>query len=53
MMKNNTYLESVTKQMLYYKTIAEKAIEQLEDDQLFYSANEDTNSISTIINHMS
>lgn len=53
MMKNNTYLQSVKKQMLYYKTIAEKAIEQLEDDQLFYSANEDTNSISTIINHMS
>lgn len=53
MMKNNIYLESVKKQMLYYKTIAEKAIEQLEDNQLFYSANEDTNSISTIINHMS
>lgn len=53
MMKNDTYLESVKKQMLYYKTIAEKAMEQLEDDQLFYSANEDTNSISTIINHMS
>jgi hypothetical protein len=53
MMKNNNYLESVKKQMLYYKTIAEKAIEQLEDDQLFYSANEDTNSISTIIKHMS
>ena len=52
-MKNNIYLESVKKQMLYYKTIAEKAIEQLEDNQLFYSANEDTNSISTIINHMS
>ncbi len=53
MMKNDTYLESVKKQMLYYKTIAEKAMEQLEDNQLFYSANEDTNSISTIINHMS
>ncbi|GEC77161.1 DUF1572 family protein [Flavobacterium aquatile] len=53
MMKNDTYLESVKKQMLYYKTIAEKAMEQLEENQLFYSANEDTNSISTIINHMS
>lgn len=52
-MKNNTiYLESVKKQMLYYKTIAEKAMEQLEEEQLFFSANEDTNSIAVIIKHM-
>lgn len=38
--------------MLYYKTIAEKAIEQLEEEQLFVSVNEDTNSIATIIKHM-
>lgn len=50
---NNVYLESVKKQMLYYKTIAEKAIEQLEDEQLFISVNEDTNSIAVIIKHMS
>jgi Protein of unknown function (DUF1572) len=49
---NNLYLESVKKQMLYYKTIAEKAILQLEDEQLFYSTNQDTNSISVIIKHM-
>jgi hypothetical protein len=50
---DNHYLESVKKQMLYYKTLAEKAINQLEDEQLFFAANEDTNSICTIINHMS
>ena len=50
---SNVYLESVKKQMLYYKTIAEKAIEQLEDEQLFVSVNEDTNSIAVIIKHMS
>ena len=49
---NNIYLESVKKQMLYYKTIAEKAINQLEEEQLFISLNEDTNSIATIMNHM-
>jgi len=49
---NHIYLESVKKQMLYYKTIAEKAMEQLEDEQLFFSANEDTNSIAVIIKHM-
>lgn len=49
---SNIYLVSVKKQMLYYKTIAEKAIEQLEDEQLFFSTNEDSNSIATIMNHM-
>lgn len=50
---NDIYLVSVKKQMLYYKTIAEKAFEQLEEEQLFISVNEDTNSIATIIKHMS
>ena len=49
---NDIYLVSVKKQMLYYKTIAEKSIEQLEENQLFISANEDTNSIAAIIKHM-
>lgn len=48
----NIYLESVKKQMLYYKTIADKAIDQLEAEQLFITSNEDTNSISVIIKHM-
>jgi len=50
---NNSYLESVTKQFLYYKTLGEKAIEQLEPEQLFVAVNEDTNSIATIIQHLS
>ncbi|WP_130735057.1 DUF1572 family protein [Flavobacterium sp. J27] len=49
---SNIYLESVKKQMLYYKTIAEKAIDQLETQQLFITPNYDTNSIATIIKHM-
>ncbi|HSN49440.1 MAG TPA: DUF1572 domain-containing protein, partial [Flavobacterium sp.] len=47
------YLESVKKQFLYYKTLGEKAIEQLEQDQIFVSINEDTNSIATIVKHIS
>jgi hypothetical protein len=50
---NESYLESVKKQFLYYKTIGEKAIDQLESDQLFVAINEDTNSIATIIKHLS
>lgn len=46
------YLESVKKQFLYYKTLGEKAMEQLEPEQLFISVNEDTNSIAIIIKHL-
>ncbi|WP_339888650.1 DUF1572 family protein [uncultured Flavobacterium sp.] len=49
---SNIYLISVKKQMLYYKTVAEKAMDQLEEEQLFVSVNEDTNSIATIVKHM-
>jgi len=47
------YLDSVKKQMHYYKAIAEKAIAQLEPEQLFIATNEDSNSIATIIKHLS
>lgn len=49
----NSYLESVKKQFLYYKTLGEKAMDQLDAEQLFVSINENTNSIATIVNHLS
>lgn len=49
---NAIYLESVRKQFLYYKMLGEKAMEQLEPEQLFVMANEDTNSIATIVKHL-
>lgn len=52
-MINNNYLESIKKQFLYYKTIGEKAMEQLESEQLFVLVNDDTNSIAMIIKHLS
>ena len=52
-MTHNNYLESVKKQFLYYKTVGEKAMEQLEEEQLFVSVNDDTNSIGMIMQHMS
>ncbi|WP_281226204.1 DUF1572 family protein [Flavobacterium aquiphilum] len=48
-----SYLESVKKQFLYYKMLGEKAMEQLEPEQLFVSVNEDTNSIAVIVKHIS
>lgn len=50
---NSNYLESVKKQFLYYKTIGEKAMEQLEPEQFFVSLNDDTNSIAMIVKHLS
>lgn len=49
---SEAYLISVKKQFLYYKTIAEKAMDQLDAEQLFFAANEDTNSIGVIVQHM-
>lgn len=49
---NSIYIESVNKQLLYYKTVAEKAIDQLEEKQLFISFNDDSNSIAVIIKHI-
>ncbi len=48
-----SYLESVKKQFVYYKMLGEKAMDQLEPQQLFVTINEDTNSIATIIKHIS
>lgn len=48
-----SYLESVKKQFLYYKMLGEKAMEQLEPEQLFLAVNEDTNSIAVIVKHLS
>ncbi len=46
------FLSSARKQFLYYKTLGDKAMDQLEPAQLFYSANEDTNSIAVIVKHL-
>lgn len=50
---NDSYLNSAKKQFLYYKMLGEKAINQLQPEQLFVAVNEDTNSIATIVKHLS
>ncbi|MFP7298944.1 DUF1572 family protein [Neobacillus niacini] len=47
------YLKTVTQRFVEAKVTAEKAIEQLTDSELFWSPNEDSNSIAIIIKHMS
>lgn len=52
MTSQESFLNSAKKQFLYYKTLGEKAMNQLEPEQLFFSANEDTNSIYIIVKHL-
>ncbi len=49
----SNYLESVVKQFEYYKSLGEKTMLQLEDENLFWQANESSNSIAIIVNHLS
>lgn len=49
---SNLFLENSQKHFLNYKSMAEKAIAQLEPQQLFISPEENSNSIAIIIQHM-
>lgn len=46
-------LESITKLFGYYKTLGEKSMEQLSDEQLLWRPNEQINSISLLVHHLS
>ncbi len=48
----DSYLESIKKQFLYYKMLGEKAMEQLQEEQLFWQYNEESNSIAILVNHV-
>ncbi len=47
------YLESVKKQFEYYKMLGDKTFLQLQDEDLFWQYNEESNSIAIIIKHLS
>ena len=49
---NTNYLESVIKQFEYYKMLGEKTFSQIPDEKLFWQANENSNSIATIVKHL-
>jgi hypothetical protein len=48
----DNYLESVIKQMAYYKMLGEKTFGQIPDEKLFWQYNEDSNSIAVIVKHL-
>ena len=47
-----SYLESAKRQFMMYKQLGEKAMAQIEDKDLSWHANDDSNSIVTIIKHL-
>ena len=51
-MFENNYIESAKKQFSQYKSLGEKAMTQVPDDQLSWQFNPETNSITTIVKHM-
>lgn len=48
-----SYLTSILKQFTYYKSLGEKAMAQLSDEQLFWQYNDESNSIAIIVQHLS
>jgi hypothetical protein len=51
-MRDN-YLESTLNQFRYYKTLGERTFAQLNDEDLFWPYNPETNSIAVIVKHLS
>jgi len=48
----NDYLTSVVKQFAYYRQLGEKAIAQVQDEQLFWQYNGESNSVAIIVQHL-
>ncbi len=47
------YLASAIKQFEYYKLLGEKALDQLDEKQLFFVPSAESNSIAVIVQHLS
>lgn len=47
-----SYLEDAMQVFRYYKKLAERAMEQVTDEQLFIAQDEESNSIAVIVKHM-
>ena len=46
------YLQSAIERFKQYKQLGDKTLEQLDDEQLFWQQNDDSNSIAIIVQHM-
>ena len=50
---SNNFLNSAKIQFEYYKSLGEKTFSQLDDNQLFIKLDVESNSIATIVKHLS
>ncbi|MHA7060087.1 DUF1572 family protein [Aquimarina sp. M1] len=51
-MNPTIYLNGITKQFLYYKSLGEKTIDQVTDKDLFWQYNQESNSIAILVKHL-
>ena len=50
---HQSFIQNIIQQFEYYKMLGEKTFAQVPDDKLFWQYNEDSNSIATIVKHLS
>jgi uncharacterized protein DUF1572 len=48
----SSYLNSVKKQFNYYKLLGDKTFDQLNDQDIYWQLNEESNSVSIIVKHI-
>lgn len=48
----DNYLDSIRKQFEYYQSLGEKTFNQVNDDQLFWQPNAESNSIAMVVKHL-
>ena len=48
----NNYISSVKNQFKQYKVLAEKAMDQVPDEKIYWQYNPETNSIAIIVKHL-
>ena len=53
MIDESEYFKSVTKYFEYYKSVGEKTFDQLDEKDIFWQFNQESNSIAIIVNHLS
>ena len=51
-MAASSYLESVRKQFSFYRSLGQKTLDQLNEEQVFWQAAADENSVAVIVQHL-
>ncbi len=49
---NPSYINSIQHQFNYYKSLGDKTIDSLSEEELYWTFNNESNDIATLINHM-